>query len=278
MKVYRTSAGTVAEVDGNHFALERVAWSGLLSASDPVAAVRRAVDALPPGSERGQPTREELLAPVDRQEVWAAGVTYLRSRTARMEESQVSGGGSFYDRVYDAERPELFFKATAARVVSPGRDVRIRADSKWNVPEPELALVVNPQRRIVGYTIGNDMSSRDIEGENPLYLPQAKCYDGSCALGPGVLLAEKPLPGHTEVWMEVRRGGEIAFRGSTTLSQMKRSPDELVAYLYRETSFPFGCILMTGTGIIPPDSFTLLSGDEIRISVEPIGTLVNRVA
>ena len=278
MKVYRTSGGTVAEVAGDHFTLERVAWSGLFSAADPVAVVRRAVEALPPGAERAQPTREELLAPVDRQEVWAAGVTYLRSRTARMEESKVAGGGTFYDRVYDAERPELFFKATAARVVSPGREVRVRADSKWNVPEPELALVVNPQRKIVGYTIGNDMSSRDIEGENPLYLPQAKCYDGSCALGPAVLLAEKPLPGLTEIAMEVRRGGEIAFRGATTLSQMKRSPDELVAYLYRETSFPYGCILMTGTGIIPPDSFTLLSGDEIRITVEPIGTLVNRVA
>src|SRR5690606_6648228 len=216
---------------------------GLLTAADPAGVIRRAVEALPPGSERAQPTREELLAPVDRQEVWAAGVTYLRSRTARMEESKVSGGGSFYDRVYEAERPELVFKATAGRVVSPGRDVRIRADSKWNVPEPELALVVNPQRRIVGYTIGNDMSSRDIEGENPLYLPQAKCYDGSCALGPGVLLAERPLPGHPEIVLEICRGGAIAFQGVTTLSQMKRSPDELVAYLYRETSFPYGCIL-----------------------------------
>src|SRR5690606_28557657 len=165
MRVYRTSAGTVAEVDGDHFALERVAWTGLLTAADPAGVIRRAVEALPPGSERAQPTREELLAPVDRQEVWAAGVTYLRSRTARMEESKTAGGGSFYDRVYEAERPELFFKASPARVVSPGRDVRIRADSKWNVPEPEFALVINPQRRIVGYTIGNDMSSRDIEGE-----------------------------------------------------------------------------------------------------------------
>ena len=278
MKVYRTSAGTVAEVEGAHYSLERVPWSGLLASADPVAVVTRAVEALREGGERAQPTREEILAPVDRQEVWAAGVTYLRSRTARMEESKVSGGGSFYDRVYDAERPELFFKATAARVVSPGRDVRIRADSSWNVPEPELALVINPQRKIVGYTIGNDMSSRDIEGENPLYLPQAKCYDGSCALGPAVLLAQKPLPGSTEIVLEVRRGGTVTFSGATTLSQMKRSPDDLVAYLYREMSFPYGCILMTGTGVIPPDAFTLLSGDEIRITVDPIGTLVNRVA
>jgi 2-dehydro-3-deoxy-D-arabinonate dehydratase len=278
MKVYRTSAGTVAELDGDHYALDRVAWLGLLSSPDPVALVRKAVEALPEGAERAQPTRQELLAPVDRQEVWAAGVTYLRSRTARMEESKEAGGGSFYDRVYEAERPELFFKANPSRVVGPGQDVRIRADSKWNVPEPELALVISPKGRIVGYTIGNDMSSRDIEGENPLYLPQAKCYDGACALGPAVLLAEKPLPGHTEIVLEVRRGGTEAFRGSTTLSQMRRSPDELVAYLYREMSFPHGAILMTGTGVIPPDSFTLLPGDEIRITIEPIGTLVNRVA
>ncbi|HEX6070794.1 MAG TPA: fumarylacetoacetate hydrolase family protein [Longimicrobiaceae bacterium] len=278
MKVYRTSAGTVAELDGAHYALERIAWSGLLSSPDPLAAVRKAVAAMPEGAERAQPTRQELLAPVDRQEVWAAGVTYLRSRTARMEESRMAGGGTFYDRVYEAERPELFFKANASRVVGPGREVRIRADASWNVPEPELALVVNAQGRIVGYTIGNDMSSRDIEGENPLYLPQAKCYDGSCALGPGVLLAEGPLPGHTEITLEVKRGGGEAFRGTTTLSQMKRSPDELVAYLFREMTFPNGAILMTGTGVIPPDSFTLLSGDEILITISPIGTLVNRVA
>jgi 2-dehydro-3-deoxy-D-arabinonate dehydratase len=277
MKVYRTSAGTVAELDGAHYALERIAWSGLLSSPDPLAAVRKAVAAMPEGAERAQPTRQELLAPVDRQEVWAAGVTYLRSRTARMEESKMAGGGTFYDRVYEAERPELFFKANASRVVGPGREVRIRADASWNVPEPELALVINSQGRIVGYTIGNDMSSRDIEGENPLYLPQAKCYDGSCALGPGVLLAEGPLPGHTEIVLEVKRGGGEAFRGSTTLSQMKRSPDELVAYLFREMSFPNGAVLMTGTGVIPPDSFTLLSGDEILITIPPIGTLVNRV-
>lgn len=278
MKVYRTSGGTVAELDGEHYLLERLQWAGLFTTSDPAQTVRRMVEALPPGAERGQPTREELLAPVDRQEVWASGVTYLRSRAARMEESKDAGGGSFYDRVYDAERPELFFKATAARVVSPGRDVRIRADSQWNVPEPELALVVNPQRRIVGYTIGNDMSSRDIEGENPLYLPQAKCYDGACALGPAVLLAEEPLPSSTEIRMEILRGGTSVFRGATTLSQMKRSPDELVSYLFREMSFPYGCVLMTGTGVIPPDDFTLRQADEIRITVDAIGTLVNRVA
>lgn len=278
MKVYRTFAGAVAEVDGEHYTLDRVPWSGLLAGRDPAAVIRKAVESLPSSATRAQPTREELLAPVDHQEVWAAGVTYLRSRTARMEESEAAGGGSFYDRVYEADRPELFFKATAERVVGPGREVRTRADANWTVPEPELALVINAHRRIVGYTIGNDMSSRDIEGENPLYLPQAKCYDGSCALGPSVLLAETQLTGSAEIEMEIRRGGSVEFHDSTNLYQMKRSLDELVGYLFREMSFPNGVILMTGTGIIPPDEFTLLSGDEIRITIEEIGTLVNRVA
>ena len=278
MKVYRTFAGAVAEVDGEHYTLDRVPWSGLLAGRDPAAVIRKAVESLPSSATRAQPTREELLAPVDHQEVWAAGVTYLRSRTARMEESEAAGGGSFYDRVYEADRPELFFKATAERVVGPGREVRTRADANWTVPEPELALVINAHRRIVGYTIGNDMSSRDIEGENPLYLPQAKCYDGSCALGPSVLLAETQLTGSAEIEMEIRRGGSVEFHDSTNLYQMKRSLDELVGYLFREMSFPNGVILMTGTGIIPPDECTLLSGDEIRITIEEIGTLVNRVA
>lgn len=278
MKVYRTFAGTVAEVDGEHYTLDRIPWSGLLAGRDPAAVIRKAVESLPSSATRAHPTREELLAPVDHQEVWAAGVTYLRSRTARMEESEAAGGGSFYDRVYEADRPELFFKATAERVVGPGREVRTRADANWSVPEPELALVINAHRRIVGYTIGNDMSSRDIEGENPLYLPQAKCYDGSCALGPCVLLAETQLTGSAEIEMEIRRGGSVEFQDSTNLYQMKRSLDELVGYLFREMSFPNGVILMTGTGIIPPDEFTLLSGDEIRITIEEIGTLVNRVA
>ena len=223
-------------------------------------------------------TLEGALAPVVGQEVWAAGVTYLRSRTARMEESKIAGGGSFYDRVYDAERPELFFKSAAWRVIGPGGAVRIRPDSGWNVPEPELALVVNAAGRVVGYTSGNDMSSRDIEGENPLYLPQAKVYDGSCALGPCLLLTDDPLPPDTPIAMEILRGNESVFQGETSLGRMKRSPAELVEYLYRETSFPMGCILLTGTGVVPPDSFTLAAGDEIRITIDPIGTLVNRVA
>ena len=194
-----------------------------------------------------------------------------------MEESKSAGGGDFYDRVYSADRPELFFKSVAHRVVGPGGMVRIRRDSKWNVPEPELTLVANPRGRIVGYTIGNDMSSRDIEGENPLYLPQAKTYDGSCAIGPAVLIAEAPLPPSTEIKMQISRSGQIAFSGATSLAQMKRRPQELVDYLYRETSFPDGCYLLTGAGIVPPDGFTLDHGDEIRITIDPIGTLTNFV-
>ena len=217
------------------------------------------------------------LVPIDGQEVWAAGVTYYRSRAARMAESEVAGGGSFYDRVYTADRPELFFKALPHRVAGPGEKVRIRRDSKWNVPEPELALVISPAGKITGYTIGNDMSSRDIEGENPLYLPQAKVYDRSCALGPAVLVTDEPMPSTTAVALEIRRGGNVAFSDSTTLASMKRRPEELVEYLYRETSFPDGCILLTGTGIVPPDTFTLQSGDEIAISIDGIGTLRNTV-
>jgi 2-dehydro-3-deoxy-D-arabinonate dehydratase len=217
------------------------------------------------------------LAPIDNQEVWAAGVTYYRSRTARMAESEVAGGGSFYDRVYTAERPELFFKALAHRVAGPGEKVRIRRDSKWNVPEPELALVISPAGKITGYTIGNDMSSRDIEGENPLYLPQAKVYDRSCALGPAILVSDRPMPQTTAIGIEIVRAGAVMFADSTTLAAMKRRPEELVEYLYRETSFPDGCILLTGTGLVPPDTFTLQSGDEIAISIEGIGTLRNSV-
>jgi 2-dehydro-3-deoxy-D-arabinonate dehydratase len=220
----------------------------------------------------------ELLAPIDSQEVWAAGVTYYRSRGARMEESKDAGGGNFYDRVYSAERPELFFKSTASRTVGHCGKVRIRKDARWSVPEPELTLAINPQGKIIGYTIGNDMSSRDIEGENPLYLPQAKVYDGSCALGPGVLVTSSPLPHSTEIMLEIVRKGRIEFADSIALTELKRDPKALVEYLFCDNSFPNGCFLMTGTGIVPPSSFTLASGDRIRITIEPIGTLENEVA
>jgi 2-dehydro-3-deoxy-D-arabinonate dehydratase len=219
----------------------------------------------------------EALVPLLGQEVWAAGVTYLRSRSARMDESQDAGGGSFYDRVYSAERPELFFKAAPWRVRGPGQRIRVRRDSKWSVPEPELAVCINARAEIVGYTIGNDVSSRDIEGENPLYLPQAKTYDGSCALGPALFVSEAPLAPETKISLAISRSHEVVFEGSTTLAQMRRTPEELVEFLYRETSFPLGCVLLTGTGVVPPDDFTLQSRDEVRIEIAGIGVLVNCV-
>jgi len=195
-----------------------------------------------------------------------------------MEESKDAGGGSFYDRVYSAARPELFFKANGRRVVGHGGKVRIRSDAKWSVPEPELTLAISSDGEIVGYTIGNDMSSRDIEGENPLYLPQAKVYDGSCALGPCILLAEGPLSKSTEIRIEILRDEREVFSGSTSLTELKRDPEELVRYLFRESSFPQGAYLMTGTGIVPGDDFTLVGGDVIRIGIGEIGTLENTVA
>jgi 2-dehydro-3-deoxy-D-arabinonate dehydratase len=219
-----------------------------------------------------------VLPPVDHQEVWAAGVTYKRSQVARMEESET--GASHYDRVYTADRPELFYKASARRVVGPGEAVRVRADSTWSVPEPELSLVIAPDLRIVGYTIGNDMSARDIEGENPLYLPQAKVYDQCCALGPCVRLVDPSAPldrAGTAIALVIRRGGHEEFRGRTDLGQMARGFEDLAAWLGREYAFPDGAILLTGTGIVPPDEFTLADGDEVQIEISGIGTLTNPV-
>jgi 2-dehydro-3-deoxy-D-arabinonate dehydratase len=267
MIVYKTIQGWVAEHGGQRYRLP----AGQVLNYD---ALTLAIGNLSPDTEalRG------LLAPVENQEIWAAGVTYFRSRNARMEESKSAGGGDFYDRVYAAERPELFFKATARRVVGPGAPVRIRRDSKWNVPEPELTLFLSPEGQIAGYTIGNDMSSRDIEGENPLYLPQAKVYDGACAIGPGILITNEPLPKSTGIHLEIRRKGVAAFAGSTTLAELKREPRELADWLFRDNSFPDGCFLLTGTGVVPPDTFTLDHGDEIRIRIDDIGELVNQVA
>jgi 2-dehydro-3-deoxy-D-arabinonate dehydratase len=216
-----------------------------------------------------------LLAPVDRQEVWAAGVTYLRSRDARMEESTQK---SVYDLVYDADRPELFLKATAGRVRGPGEAVAVRGDSTWDVPEPELALVINRAGEIVGYTIGNDVSSRSIEGENPLYLPQAKVYTASAALGPVVVLVwELGKLGDRAIRLVIRRGGAVLFDGATSTNQIHRSLEDLVAYLFRCNEFPDGAILMTGTGIIPPSEFTLEAGDDVEIAIDGIGSLRNPV-
>jgi 2-dehydro-3-deoxy-D-arabinonate dehydratase len=217
-----------------------------------------------------------LLAPLDRQEVWAAGVTYKRSREARERES--AGAAQFYDLVYSAPRPELFFKATPHRVVGPGDRVRIRRDTRWSVPEPELTLVLTPRLKLVGYTIGNDMSARDIEGENPLYLPQAKVYDRCCAVGPVVTLAESMPPlERVTIRLTIERRGGVAFDGSTTLAQMHRPLDDLVQWLGRDNSFPNGVFLLTGTGIVPPDDFALAPEDRVSIEVSGIGRLTNVV-
>lgn len=274
IRLFSDSSGVLLEHSG---AIRRPAqpltFDTLFAAADPLALARNAWEAGLPS-----PMPDTLLAPIGSQEVWAAGVTYLRSRTARMEESKDAGGGTFYDKVYNAERPEIFFKGTPHRVAAPGTPVRIRRDSKWNVPEPELVLLLNAQGRIFGYTVGNDMSSRDIEGENPLYLPQAKVYDKSTALGPALLLTDQPLPLTTTIALAIHRGGQPVFTGSTQISQIKRQFSELAEFLFRDNSFPVGTFLFTGTGIVPPDDFTLRSGDEIRITIEPIGTLVNPVA
>jgi 2-dehydro-3-deoxy-D-arabinonate dehydratase len=254
---------------------ERLRLLGVRSLSEVLHADRPGDVAAAPGPDVAL-AEVTLLPPIDRQEVWAAGVTYKRSEEARKRES--AGGASFYDKVYTAQRPELFFKASAGRVVGPGGAVRVRADSRWSVPEPELALVVTPALKIVGYTIGNDMSARDIEGENPLYLPQAKFYDGSCSLGPVVTLAgHLPPPDRVGIRLTIGRGGSAVFTGSTTMAMMHRTPESLVGWLGRETSFPDGAILLTGTGIVPPDEFTLAGGDVVTIEIDGIGRLVNTV-
>jgi 2-dehydro-3-deoxy-D-arabinonate dehydratase len=273
MKLYRTTKGTFVEKDGSFYPVYASDWDQLISSDDLHAQVYAATS----GRAATNFDPATMLAPAVSQEVWAAGVTYYRSRNARMEESKDAGGGSFYDRVYAAERPELFFKTTGRRVVGPGSAVRIRSDAQWSVPEPELTLLISPKGEIVGYTAGNDMSSRDIEGENPLYLPQAKVYDGSCALGPCVLLSSDPLTKATAINLEIARQEQIVFTGSTTLAELKREPKELAHFLFRDSSFPQGVFLMTGTGIVPPDDFTLASGDKVRITIDGIGTLENYV-
>ena len=219
----------------------------------------------------------KLLAPLEQQEVWAVGVTYLRSKKARMDESEFSA--TAYDKVYDAARPELFFKSMPEKVVGPDDAVGIRSDARWSVPEPELAFVLNSRGHIVGYTVGNDMSSRDIEGENLLYLPQAKIYTGSCALGPFVRVGATEAEARTwKISLEIRRGGAAVFQGEVSAGQLKRPFEEMAGYLFRCQSFPHGAVLLTGTGIVPPDSFTLAAGDVVRITISGVGVLENRVA
>ena len=270
MILYRTSEGPVLESAGQYYLVKPQDWDALLNVENLGAVLRDQVSA---AHRTEAPTH--LLAPIVSQEVWASGVTYLRSRTARMEESQDAGGGTFYDRVYAADRPELFFKATPQRVVAPGGAMHLRSDSKWMVPEPELTLVINTRGQIIGYTCGNDLSCRDIEGENPLYLPQAKVFERCAALGPGILISDTAPGPETKIHLEIHRGGTAAFTGDTTLAQLKRTPAELAGWLFKDQTFPQGAFLMTGTGIVPPDDFTLQAGDEVRITIDGIGTLVN---
>ena len=304
MLLYRTPHGPIVETDGVFTRLTDE-WNDLLNRDDLPAYLAAAVTT---GTAVSKP--EVLLSPVATQEVWAAGVTYFRSRTARMEESKEAGGGSFYDRVYAADRPEIFFKASPHRVAAPGGLMHLRRDSKWMVPEPELTLVITRNGTIIGCTVGNDLSCRDIEGENPLYLPQAKSFRLSAAVGPCIKVQHEPLPAASGTRMRtcpvgfqsaaaagaaitaetnasashinffslpivISRAGAPVFTGDTTLAQLKRTPEELAGWLYKDNDFPNGAFLMTGTGIVPGDEFTLALGDEVSITIEGIGTLVN---
>lgn len=276
MKLYNTNQGTVIENDGKFFLLENENWDEFVNDANLLQKMKEKIRHSSPSSDLNL---QNLLPPVgSKQELWACGVTYLRSKIGRQEESKDAGGGDFYARVYEADRPEVFFKATPHRIVGSHDKVRIRKDSTWDVPEPELTLVVSSSGKIIGYTIGNDMSSRSIEGENPLYLPQAKTYDACAAVGPCIFVTGEPLKSNTTIRLEINRNARQVFEGSVAISQMKRTPEELVSFVFRECSFPHGCLIMTGTGIVPEHDFTLKSGDEIKISIDGIGTLVNEVA
>jgi 2-dehydro-3-deoxy-D-arabinonate dehydratase len=274
MKLYKTKQGIAIENESGTYLLQNENWESFINDDNLYSKAQEKIKGLSPSKEG----LKDVLAPMgSSQELWACGVTYLRSKIGRQEESKDAGGGDFYGRVYEADRPEVFFKATPQRVVGTNDKVRIRKDSTWDVPEPELTLVVSSSGKIVGYTAGNDMSSRSIEGENPLYLPQAKTYDKCAAVGPCVLVTKEPIGPDTTITLEIKRDGITAFQGSVALSQMKRKPEELVSFVFRECSFPSGCLIMTGTGIVPESNFTLKSGDEILISIDGIGTLRNVV-
>lgn len=274
MKLYKTSTGIVIEKD-NKFYLTNENWDLFINDDDLFQKTEQLASSIKAGDKN---LISDLLPPIgNNQELWACGVTYLRSKVGRQEESKASGGADFYAKVYEAERPEVFFKSTPHRVVGHNAFVRVRKDSTWDVPEPELTLVVASSGKIVGYTTGNDMSSRSIEGENPLYLPQAKTYDGCAALGPCIYVTDKPLDSNTMISLVIRRGTKKVFEGSIAISQIKRTMEELVSFVYRECSFPYGCLIMTGTGIVPGSDFTLQSGDQIKISIDNIGELINTV-
>ena len=278
MKLYRTQQGIVVEEAAQFYLIKDHSWDAFLNDDHLIEKIKNLIPLLDPSEGARNAILEGLMPPVDRQEIWASGVTYFRSKLGRQEESKDSGGATFYELVYHADRPELFMKATGHRAVGHGDKVRIRKDSTWDVPEPELTLVISSTGKIIGYTIGNDMSSRSIEGENPLYLPQAKIYDGSAAVGPCILVTDKPLSPDTQISLTIKRSQDVVFKDAIPISQIKRKFQELVDYLYAEYTFPHGALLMTGTGIVPDSSFTLASGDEISISITGIGTLTNTVA
>ncbi len=276
-RIYRTATSVLIESherpDIFREAPEEFCFNDLFTSEEPADYVDAAYESV--GKTHARPS-SNLMAPIRDQEIWAAGVTYFRSRTARMEEAETAGGDVFYDRVYEADRPELFFKATAPRARGHGDTVAIRSDSSWDVPEPELTLAINSNGKIFGHTIGNDMSSRSIEGENPLYLPQAKVYTGSCSIGPCLVISDLPAP-ETKISIEITRGGDSIFSGETRLSQLKRSFDELSGFLFRSNDFAHGAYLMTGTGIVPQSDFSLKVNDVISITIEGIGILRNEV-
>ncbi len=274
MKLYKTTAGAVIESD-HQFYLTNESWESLVNDD---ALFQKKEQLIKTSTAETSDAVKDVSAPIgDQQELWACGVTYLRSKVGRQEESKGSGAADFYAKVYEAERPEVFFKSTPYRIVGNHGLVQIRKDSTWDVPEPELTLVVTSSGKIIGYTIGNDMSSRSIEGENPLYLPQAKTYDGCAALGPCIYVTDQPLNSNTTIQLNIKRKQQTVFEGTVAISQIKRKLEELVSFVYRACSFPHGCLIMTGTGIVPGNEFTLQSGDEIHISIDNIGTLINTV-
>lgn len=272
MKLYKTSEGIVVEHNQKFFLKKSHDWDTVINRDDLHQFILGEISQL-----EEIEMEQDVLAPIGTQEIWAAGVTYMKSREARMEESKESGAAVFYSHVYEAERPELFFKSVHYRAAGPGEAVYIRRDSKWNVPEPELTLYATSSGKIVGYTIGNDMSSRDIEGENPLYLPQAKCYERAAAIGPCLYVPEASIDPDTTISLRIIREGSEVFEGQISINQMKRKHTELIGFLFREMTFPKGVYLMTGTCLVPDDTFTLLVGDVVKIEIPEIGVLENVV-
>jgi len=275
MKLFRSVHGLSLEKDGQLYEVEQHLLSRLFrSGRGEIGEILSGIELL----EKQSDLRDQLPPVLDETEIWASGVTYLRSKSARMEESQKAGGDIFYDLVYEAQRPELFFKSMGSRAVGHGGNIRVREDSSWDVPEPELTLAINAGGEIFGFTVGNDVSSRSIEGENPLYLPQAKVYRGSCALGPSLLLGRDAISQRASIELKIFRNNQLVFEGETDLTQLKRRFEELVEFLYRELDFAHGAMLMTGTGVVPGSDFTLSSGDRVEITIEGVGTLINHVA